>query len=111
MERKFGEVNYYLTLLLSGRGYFCKYLYKMGKMTRPNWIYGDASIDDAEYTFCHCEKWVLERRNLEAKVGLIENFCDVILRSEENWISMVSYAEVLLKSEIFYLDKRSRMDI
>ena len=59
MGRKFGEVNYYLIQLLSWHGYFCKYLYKMGKMMRPNCIYGDASIDDAEHTFFHCERWVL----------------------------------------------------
>ena len=96
MDSKFREVNYYLTQFLSGNGYFCKYLYKMGKMTRPNCIYGDASIDDAEHTLFHCERWILERRNLEVEVGActIENFCDVILSSEENWNSMASYAEV-----------------
>ena len=41
----------------------------------------------------------MERRNLEAKVGActVKNFFDMILNSEENWESMVSYAEVLLK--------------
>ena len=33
MERKHGLVNYYLTHLLYGHDYFCKYLFKMGKMT------------------------------------------------------------------------------
>ena len=53
----------------------------MGKMKRPNYIY-----DDAEHTFCHCERWSLERKNLEAKVGVctVENFCDILLNSEEN---------------------------
>ena len=55
----------------------------------------------------------MEGRNLEAKVDActIENFCNVILSSEENWNSMVSYAEGLLKSERFDLDERSRMDV
>ena len=56
MEMKFGEVNYYLTQLLSGRGYFCKYLFELEKMTRLNCIYEDASIDNAEHTLFHCEK-------------------------------------------------------
>ena len=34
MERKFGEVNYYLTQLLSGHDYFCKYLLRIRKMTQ-----------------------------------------------------------------------------
>ena len=76
-----GEVNYYLTQLLSGHGYVRKYLFKMGKITLPNCIYVDASIDDAEHTFFHCGRWRLERMNLETKVGActIDNFCDVNL--------------------------------
>ena len=33
------RVNYYLIQLLSVHGYICKYLYKMGKMSRPNYVY------------------------------------------------------------------------
>ena len=80
MERKFEEVNYYMTQLLPEESYLCKYLFRMGKMTRQNCIYCDAG-----HTFFHCERWRLERRNLEAKVGActIENFCDAMLSSEE----------------------------
>ena len=45
MERKFREVNSYLTELLSGYGYFCKYLFKIGKMTRLNCIFGDGEME------------------------------------------------------------------
>ena len=44
LERKFEEVNYYLIQLLSGRGYFRKYLFKMGKVTQSNCIY-EPSMD------------------------------------------------------------------
>ena len=40
-----------------------------------------------------------------------ENFCAAILNSEENWNSMTSYKEVLLKSKKFVLNERSRMDV
>ena len=108
MEGKFGEVNYYLTQLLSGHAYFCKYLFKMGKMTRPICI-----NDDAEQTFFHCKRWRLERRNLEPKVGVctVENFCDVILDSLENWNSIASYTKAILKSKKIDLNERSRMDV
>ena len=53
----------------TGHNYFCKYPFKMGKMIGPNCIYGNASIDDAEHTFFHCEKWRLETRNLEPKAA------------------------------------------
>ena len=102
-EWKFGEVNYYLTQLLSEHGYLCKYLAKMGTMTRSNCIYGDASIYNVEHNFFHCKRGRLERRNLEAKVGIytIENFCNVT--AKENWNSMASYIEALLKSKKFDL--------
>ena len=60
-----------------------------------------------------CERWKLERRNPEVKVGacIVENFCDVILSSEKNWNSMASYVKALLKSKKFDLDERIRMDI
>ena len=103
---KFGEVNYYLTQPLSRRDYFCKYMFKKGKLTRPNCIY-----DDAKRTFFYCERWRLERSNHEVKVGActIENFCDVILSSGDNWNSVACYTEVLLKSKKFDLDERNRM--
>ena len=97
----------------TGHNYFCKYPFKMGKMIGPNCIYGNASIDDAEHTFFHCEKWRLETRNLEAKVGActVEDLCKVILSSEKNWNSVASYTKALLKSKKFDLDERSRMDV
>ena len=108
MEKKFREVNYYLTQLLSGYGYFCKYPFKIGKMTRSNCIY-----DDVEHTFFHCERRRLEKCNLEAKVGVcaIENYCDDILNIEENLNNMTSYTEALLKSKKFDLEERSRMTV
>ena len=85
----------------------------MGKMTRSNCIYGDESIDDAEHILFHCERCRLERRNLETNVGActVENFCDVILSTEENWKGMASHTEALLKSKKIDLDERSRMDV
>ena len=113
MERKFGEVNCYLTQLLSAHGYFCKYLFKMEQMRRPNCIYNDVSIDDAERIFFHCEIWRLERGNLVPIVGpcITENFCNVILSSEENSNRMARYTEALLKSKKFDMDERIRMDV
>ena len=109
MERKFAEVIYYLTQLLFERGYICKHLFKIWKITRPNCIYDDVSIDDAQYTFFHCERWRLERWDLEA--CSVENFCNVILSNEENWNGLASYTEALLKSKKFHLDERSRMGV
>ena len=102
-----------MTQLLSGHGYFCKYMFRMRKITQPNCIYDDTLIDDIEHTFFHCDRWRLERRNLDAKFGActVDNFCDAILSSEENRIGMISYTEVWLKSKKFDLDERIIMDV
>ena len=103
MVRKFGEINYFLTQLLSGHGYLCKYL------IQPNCIYNDASKDDAEHTFFLCGRWRIVRKNLAAEVGIstVKNFCDLILNSEENCNCIASYTEALLKSKKFDLEERS----
>ena len=82
-------------------------------MTQPNCIYGDASIDDAEHTFFRCERWRLKKWNVKVTfcAFTIENFSDVILSIEENWNSLTSYTELLLKSMKFYLDERTGMGI
>ena len=55
---KFGEENYYLTQLLSGHGYFKKYLYRMGKTASPYCLYEEGEIiDDAEHTVFECASW------------------------------------------------------
>ena len=51
--RKFGEINYYVKQLLSGHGYFRKYLQRMGKIASPYCRYDEGEIiDDAEHTMC-----------------------------------------------------------
>ena len=47
----------------------------------------------------------IRKRNLEVKVGActIENFCDMVSRSEENWNNMASYAKAWLKAKKFEL--------
>ena len=60
------------------------------------------------YVNVGCERWNLDKRDLEAKVGAyaVGNFCNIILSSEGN-----STIVALLKSKKFDLAKRSRMDV
>ena len=66
-------------------------------MTPPNY-----TCDDAKYSFFHCERWRLERRNLEAKIDA----CTI-----ENWNSMDNYTQALLKSKKFDFYERIRMGV
>ena len=69
VDRTHGEVDYYLNQFLTGHGYFCTYLRRMGKMEDPSCVYGDSDSDDARHTFFECQRWVLERRGLESEIG------------------------------------------
>lgn len=101
VDRAFGEVNYYLTQLLSGHGYFRKYLYRIGKCDSPCCIYGDAELDDAEHTFFECCKWQQERARIEASYGPLtaQNVIGIMLESEESWKRIANFVEDTLRKK------------
>jgi len=106
MEREYGEVNYYLTQLLSGHGYFRKYLFRMGKTGSTCCIYGDADVDDAEHTFFYCHKWNDHRRLAESTMGPIEpeSFVEKMLQRKEFWDAATALASSVL------LEKKRDLD-
>lgn len=98
--RKFGEVNYYVTQMLSGHGYFRKYLHRMGKTASPYCLYEEGEvIDDAEHTVFECARWQSYRSVLTSIVGTITaaNIVGVMIASSENWTSVVNYVERILR--------------
>uniref|UniRef100_T1HT18 Uncharacterized protein n=1 Tax=Rhodnius prolixus TaxID=13249 RepID=T1HT18_RHOPR len=82
--RGFGEVDYYLTQLLSGHGYFREFLRKMGKRSEGNCV---GMRDDAHHTFFVCERWGRARRDLERRVGewVPERFQSITLSGRAQW--------------------------
>ncbi|KAL7724879.1 hypothetical protein ACLKA6_016343 [Drosophila palustris] len=101
-ERGHAEVNYYLTQLLSGHGYFRKYLFRAGKTEGCGCIYGDADVDDAEHTFFRCQKWNEHRRTAESIMGPIEpeNIVEKMLQRKESWDAVTTFAgNVLLEKK------------
>nr|AMS38369.1 hypothetical protein [Bactrocera tryoni] len=110
-SRKFGEVDFYTTQLLSGHGYFKKYLHRMGKVEEPSCLYNDATEDDAEHTFFECVRWQGERTAVEDLVGPInaDNLVSVMLESEANWGIIKKFAAILLRSKKRDLDAGAQM--
>ncbi|KAL7726529.1 hypothetical protein ACLKA6_001151 [Drosophila palustris] len=106
-ERGHGEVNYYLTQLLSGYGYFRKYLFRAGKTEGCGCIYGDADVDDAEHTFFRCQKWNEHRRTAENIMGPIEpeNIVEKMLERKESWDAVTTFAGNVL------LEKKRDLDV
>lgn len=106
VDRSFGEVNYYLTQLLSGHGYFRKYLHQMGKCVSPSCIYGDTDSDDAEHTFFECCKWTRARASVEATCGPLtaQNAISLMLRNEETWNRIANFIQSTLQRKKEDLD-------
>ena len=104
-----GEVDYYLTQVLSGHGYFRSYLFKMRKVRSPTCLYCGAEKDDAEHTFFDCDRWSADRRLLEDAVGHIspESMVQVMLDKHENWALVSRFAEEILRTKKGDLDNQT----
>ena len=56
LNRKYGEVGFYLAQALSGYGYFNAYLKRFKKRDEEMCYYCDSPVDDAEHAFFVCTK-------------------------------------------------------
>lgn len=107
VNRANGEVNYYLTQLLSGHGYFRKFLHTMGKCSTPFCFYEEEEIvDDAEHTFFGCQRWSEYRSELETAIGptTATDIVDKMLERPENWTAVARYVEQVLRRKKQDLD-------
>lgn len=86
--RKHGDVNYYLTQLLSGHGCFREYLYKYKHVDDPSCLYCKGKTESAEHVLMECVRFEEERSLIEQYTrepitphGLVQ----YMLRSQDNW--------------------------
>lgn len=106
VNRKHGEINYYVTQMLSGHGYFLQYLHRMGKVDSAICIYGDDCVDDAEHTFFRCIRWRTERQSVGEIAGEItpENIVNLMLKNENTWKRVATFIEKVLREKKRDLD-------
>ena len=57
IDRRHGEVNYYLTQLLTGHGCFRAYLYRFKLKDTPGCPVCLDANEDAEHVFCDCSRY------------------------------------------------------
>lgn len=101
LNRRHGEVDYYLTQILTGHGCFKSYLHRFKHDENPFCSFCAGSvIEDAEHVFFICPKFNAERRELSNKLGrppTVETLVDIMLNSEEDWISVCNMACAISK--------------
>lgn len=106
LERRKGEVDYYLTQFLTGHGYFRAYLFRMGKVGSAECIYCPGMHDDAEHTFFICDRWARERQELVQEAGLFspDTVVGRMLEDKAVWDRFSHYAQIILRRKKVDLD-------
>lgn len=108
VERQHGEVDYFVTQLLSGHGYFRAYLHRMGKVPSSDCLYCPGIPDTADHTFFNCERWHVRRASLSFEIGVVvtpDNIVGAMLQGEGTWNCVKRFAEGLLRAKKVDLDQ------
>lgn len=104
IERKHGEVDYFLTQGLSGHGSFQKYVHKIGKSPTSACLYCEED-DTPEHTLFLCTKWALLREQTKYLVGeelRKDNIINIMLQNENNWNSVGNMIREIMKKKEEY---------
>ncbi|KAH8245664.1 hypothetical protein KR032_004909, partial [Drosophila birchii] len=102
VSRRHGEVDFYLTQVLSGHGCFRSHLKRFGHDEEDNCPACCAGVvEDAQHVLFECYRFHHEREELEAVVGKLltaENFVPTMLGSEEGWDAIAKFVASVLQS-------------
>ncbi|CAB0035836.1 unnamed protein product [Trichogramma brassicae] len=95
IERRHGELNYHLTQLLTGHGFFKHHSRRYDYNQSAQCPVCTSSIENAEHVFYHCPRFSEERERLHSllyEVMTPENTTRLMLASEPNWLAVASFA-------------------
>ena len=100
LERKHGDVDYYLTQFLSGHGGFKQYLHRFGLDDRPFCPFcTDDSIQDSRHVFFVCPRFDIERGLLNTQLSdriSVERITQIMVGSQAHWDSIAKYVKLIL---------------
>ena len=99
ITRGHGEVDYYLTQLLTGHGCYRARLFQFNYEDDPHCTNCWEHLEDVEHVFFHCPRFDMEREELRETIGDVvpETIVGYMLQSTENWKAVVRYATAVLK--------------
>lgn len=90
VERRHGEVDFFLTQVLSGHGCFRTYLHRFQLAEDSNCPYCNVE-DDAEHTLFFCQRWACYRelcfRSIH-NIITVQNMVTLMLDDENTWTSV-----------------------
>ena len=100
VNRKHGEVNYYLTQMLSNHGCFRAYLHRFKHDESPESSAGCTVPEDAAHVFFRCPRFAGERKEREERLGssrTSETVMEMMLETEENWTAVITSVTAVMK--------------
>lgn len=108
VDREHGEIDYYLSQIITGHGCFGHYLERFKLKTNDNCQYCGYS-DTPKHTFFECEEFRGERINCNNKVEQTitpENVIHLMVKSKEHWDAIY-----MLIRNIIYKKEKDERDI
>ena len=101
LDRKHGQVGFYLAQALSGHGCFNAYLKRFKKRDDESCSYCGSLVDNAEHTLFICARWGVAREAVGREVGAQltpDTMVSLMLQSEQKWILIESFITVVMKT-------------
>ena len=101
LNRKHGEVGFYLAQVLSGHGCFNAYLRRFKKRDEEMCCYCDSSLDNAEHALFVCAKWGAARVVVGQAVRAHltpDTMVSLMLQSVQIWTLIESLLTLVMKT-------------
>lgn len=102
LDRRFGQLSFHMTQLLTGHGCFGTYLFRIGKAGSPVCTFCQEEEDSPEHTLQRCQEWESEREMLTSMIGedlSLEAVFREILLTEEKWQAFCTFAENVMSAK------------
>ena len=112
INRRHGEVNYYVSQMLSSHGCFRTYLYKFKHQEYPEYPTCVGIPENAEHVFFTCPRFREQQQNLETAVDLKitpDNLTEVMLASEDGWKATTTFETKVLQDPSRKEEKRTKI--
>ena len=101
LDRKYGQVGFYLVQALSGHGCFNAYLKRFKKRDDESCSYCGSLLDNAEHTLFFCARWGVAREAVGREVGAQltpHTMVSFMLQSEQIWMLIESFVTLVMKT-------------
>ena len=101
LDRKHGQVGFYLAQALSGHSCFNAYLKSFKKRDDESCSYCGSLVDNAEHTLFFCAKWGVAKVAVGREVGAQltpDTMVSLMPQSEQKWMLIESFFIVVMKT-------------